>query len=217
MRLFVLAKPLDQAKGRLAGALDADARAQLAEAMLADLLVQARAARTLNGVAVLTADPRLARLARDLGAEAVFEGEPRGLNAAAALALAEARARGDRAVMILPADLPWLRAADIDDLARSWRPGATAAAPATDGGTNGLVLDTRLDWDFRFGPGSFAAHMAVARDLGAPFLTLARDALAFDLDDAAALARACDPRALPRLGPQTRAALSDPQTTRRRA
>lgn len=217
MRLFVLAKPLDQAKGRLAEALDVDGRAALAEAMLADLLTQARAARSLEATAVLTADPRLARLARDLGAEAVFEGAPRGLNAAATLALSETRMRGGHAVMILPGDLPWLRSADIDDLARIWRPGTVAAAAAVDGGTNGLVLDVALDWTFRFGPGSFAAHMAMARSLRTPFLTLARDALAFDLDDTAALSRARDPRAVSRLGPHTRMALSYPQTARRLA
>ena len=49
-------------------------------------------------------------------------------------------------------------------------------------GTNGLALDAGLDFAFRFGAGSFAAHMAEAARLGVAAQALDNPGLALDID-----------------------------------
>lgn len=182
MRLFILAKPLDQAKQRLAPCLDRDQRRALAAAMLEDVMVRARAVRSVKRLSLLTSDASVADLARRCGIELLFEKAPSGLNAAAALARSVARDDGDRGLVILPADLPLLTPASLDAFVQAWRPGSVAAVRALDGGTNALVLDPKVDWLFAYGADSFARHAAVARLLGLKFQDVEDAALAFDVD-----------------------------------
>lgn len=203
MRAFILVKPLDDAKMRLSNMMDPPARRALVEAMLTDLLIQARASRSLTSVTVVTADPTVARIAASHGGAALFEGSPRGMNPAAALAAGEARAGNCGGFMVLPADLPWVQAGDIDRLAAAWRPGGVAGVPAADGGTNALVLDTRLNWRFAFGRSSFEAHQAVAASLGLSLNPFACRRFSLDIDGPSDVRKA---RALPN-GSRTAAAL----------
>ncbi len=167
-------------KTRLAGLLGVDGRVALARAMLARVLAAARATPAVD--AVLVVSPERDRVPRDVP---VIEDGGVGLNEAMEAGRREARGRGAISLLLLPADLPLLRPADLDRLARTAGQGGVAIAPDRRGlGTNGLYLPAAATFDFRYGPGSRAWHEAEARRRGLPVRRVVARGLRADLDTA---------------------------------
>ena len=114
--------------------------------------------------------------------------DPRaGLN----LALAEAfhslagKAHG---LLVVAADLPLLRPADIMALLASGRTDALALGPSKEGiGTNAMLMPPGVTLHPAYGDGSLAAHRHHARILGLRIVNVVRPGLAFDLDTEADL------------------------------
>ena len=176
-------KPFGVAKQRLAPEVAAGTRARLGKSIAART---ARAAREAGAqVVIVTGDPSVARWATGLGHGVLWE-EPtygRGLNGAAATALAEAAARRV-AWAIIHADLPIVTSSDLGEVFAACRE-SPVLAPSHDGGTN-VVAGPGGDFTFRYGPGSFHRHLA-----SVPHATIvARPGLALDLDSLADLRRA---------------------------
>ncbi len=178
-------KSLADAKSRLA---DDPARPTLAHAMFADTAAAAVAAGF--AIVVVTPDDAVAASARALGARVVADPEA-GLNAAYSAGLATLPA--DANVVLLQADLPALRPAELAAAC------AAAAAPNVAGpamvadhhrtGTAALLLPAGRRIDPAFGPASAARHVAAgatALDGDWPGLVTDVDTAA-DLDAAAAL------------------------------
>ena len=82
--------------------------------MLTDVVISARSATTVDRVVVVSSDPALLHLARQLGVEAVDEGYPRGLNGAVAVGTEFCLQLGATAVLVLLADLPLVTARDLE-------------------------------------------------------------------------------------------------------
>ena len=180
--LLVLARDPARAKSRLAGALGPANRAELALAMLEDVLESARQAR-VGRVLVVTDSAAVRAVAARHGA-AALRVRPRGTRSAARDALAAVARRGARRVAILPADLPLLRPADIVALAVRARTADVVLAPdRRRDGTNALVLSSPLALAPRFGPSSYRRHLDAARLAGLRSRIVRRRGLAFDLDD----------------------------------
>jgi 2-phospho-L-lactate guanylyltransferase len=208
---LVPVKPLAAAKSRLAGALPREALERLGLAMLGDLVAALRAVPGLARVAVATPDPRVAREAEALGAEALLRDDP-GLNAAldgAARELATARGGpGLEALLVVLGDVPGAAPAELAsmfDALRSLGGRGVVLAPSRDGGTSALLRAPFDAISNRFGPDSAAAHRAAAREAGVPLRELALPSLAVDLDRPEdALALLAGPGA-----PRTRALLAE--------
>lgn len=173
-------------KSRLAGVLDAPARAALVDAMLARVLDAARGARNVSRVCLMgtsrTALPEDVTALADPGG---------GLNAAAASALALAEASR---LIIIHADLPLVTAQDIELLAAA-PAGTIAIAPDRHGtGTNAisLPLPAAKGFSFAFGPDSFARHKAEAERIGLPLEEIHSQGLARDVDEPDDLTDAAD-------------------------
>src|SRR5213596_3605440 len=83
-------KRFDDAKQRLAADYSAPARADLAEAMLEDVLAALAAVTELEDVIVVTAEPRAAALAGAHGATVADDPDETGQSAAAKVGLAAA-------------------------------------------------------------------------------------------------------------------------------
>ena len=111
-------KHLHDSKRRLAHLLSADERADLIGRFLDNLLLTLDAAPGIDRTLVVTCDPAVVRLARRRGADVLLEPAADGLNAAAARGAAHAAAQGATAVLLLPADLPFARAEDIEAMVR---------------------------------------------------------------------------------------------------
>jgi 2-phospho-L-lactate guanylyltransferase len=177
--VLVPIKAFAQAKVRLAPALDAAARAALAEAMAGQVLM---AAASLP-VAVVCDDPGVAAWARAHGALVVWE-PGRGLNGAVEAGVAHLAEAGVERVIVAHGDLPL--AHDLAELGRA--KGITLVPDRRDDGTNVICLPATAPFRFAYGPGSFSRHRAEAERLGLP-MTIVRDArLAFDVDVPADLA-----------------------------
>ena len=150
---------------------------------------------------VVTADPDAARLARAEGAGTVADHvPPRGMNAAVRLGTRSLAAGGAEAALILMADLPLARAADLEAVLGAAPPGrGVTLVPSRDGtGTNALLVRPPAALAPRLGPGSLARHRAGAARRGLRATVLERPALALDVDtpeDLAAYLAAAPPGA----------------------
>lgn len=170
-------------KTRLASVLSPVERLRLVRSMLDAVIVAASMAKSIQQVIVISPErdrvpPHIPVLA-DAGDS---------LNGALAQAHAMVRELGGMDVVILPADLPNIRAAEIDGLVHAGRLGGCAIAPDAAGtGTNALCLTAAAPFRFQFGPLSRQAHLEEARRLGLRTQLIQRPGLAFDVDSPADL------------------------------
>lgn len=188
-RIIVPHRGLEAAKTRLAPTLSPEEREALARRLLERVLVAAREA--CDDVVVITPSRELARVVEPSGARVVVQ-RGMGLNEGLEQARSDALADDVDALVVIHGDLPNLHGADIEALlaALPGGGGGVAIAPDRAGtGTNGLVLRPPGVIGFRFGAGSFAAHLAEADRAGIPVVAVNRAGLAFDLDTPEDLAR----------------------------
>ncbi len=169
--LIVPVKPLAQSKSRLSPVLGGEERQRLSQQLLVQTLAVAGEVAELAGTLVISRDPVVHALAQAAGVQVVREGDPLNgenadllLNRALTAARAEALACGADALLILPADLPLLTAADMRALAQRGRAlgRGVVIAPSGDGGTNALLLIPPDALTFAYGPDSFARHVQQA-------------------------------------------------------
>jgi 2-phospho-L-lactate guanylyltransferase len=157
--LFVLARDPAAAKTRLAGTLNPHSRAELATAMLADVLAAALLVPVARRV-VVTESAVVREIARTAGADSL-DVPASGTNDAAAAALRAAVEAGAARALLLAADLPLLTAADLELLLRE--EGSIVIAPDRHWrGTNALQLSPPQAIAPAFGADSFNAHRAIA-------------------------------------------------------
>lgn len=179
-------KPLHQSKRRLEHLLSAEERAGLIYRFLDNLLAALDAAPSVDHVLVVTGDPAVTALARERGASVLVEAAPAGLNAAVARGVAMAAAEGATAVLILPADLPFARVEDIEQmlhpLTTDHHPLIALTGDEAEEGTNALLLAPPGGFTFHYGPGSFRAHLAEAAARGRAVHVIHAPGLRFDLD-----------------------------------
>ncbi len=180
MRLLagVPVKPFGVAKARLAPRLDGAARRRLGQALA--LHTAGAVAAAGAEVAIVTGDDHVAGWAAGNGLEVIREPGP-GLDAAAGAVTAAAAVSG-RPWAVVHADLPIVEAADLAAVFAALPGRRVVLAPARDGGTN--VMAGEGPFPFRYGPGSFHRHAAVAAGRAA---VVARPGLALDLDTPADL------------------------------
>jgi 2-phospho-L-lactate guanylyltransferase len=106
-----------------------------------------------------------------------------GLNPALEAGRAALLLQGAAELVVLPADLPFVTAADIDRLVESGRRGGFALATDAAGtGTNALYVRPPVPFRFQFGPGSRFLHMDEAARVGLGAELLHIGGLEFDVD-----------------------------------
>lgn len=175
-------KPPTIGKSRLRGPTDLQRR-QLAEAFALDTVAACLATGRVAEVLVATDDAGFATRFAALGCATIPDGDTTDLNSALRQAVAEARRRWPSLVPVaLCADLPALRAADLD----SALAGVTTTSPAfvADAAGTGttLYLAPYADFDPRFGVDSRQAHRSAgAQEIAGELTTLRHDV--DDLDD----------------------------------
>lgn len=188
VRIIVPHRGLAAAKTRLAPVLDDGEREALARRLLEQVLGVAH--ETCGDVVVISPSEALEPLVAAAGARLVVQ-RGLGLNAGLEQARREAIAEGVTTLVILHGDLPNLGADDVAALldALPEAAGVAIAADRAGTGTNGLALQPPDAIGFRFGVGSFAAHLLEAERAGVPLSEVHRPGLEFDLDTPADLAR----------------------------
>jgi 2-phospho-L-lactate guanylyltransferase len=164
-------------KARLADALDADQRAELARSMAEQVVA---AAGSLP-VVVVSSDAEVGAWAGAAGIELVAD-PGAGLDAAATAGTLHHRDLGRRRVVVAHADLPRARRGSLERFA-SLGPGIVGLVPChRDDGTPVLSVPTTVAFPFAYGPGSARRHAVVARGLGLATLVVRDPDLGYDVD-----------------------------------
>ncbi len=190
MRIIVPHRGLEAAKTRLATSLAPEERMLLASQLLQRVLKVAR--EVTPDVVVISPSRALAEIVEPSGARLLVQ-RGLGLNEGLEQARFDALVDDMDMLIVLHGDLPNLQPEDVRTLIDALPDGDTAAvtiAPDRAGtGTNGLVLRPPGVIRFRFGLGSFAAHVEEVGRAGVPLVAVNRAGLAFDLDTPEDLAR----------------------------
>jgi 2-phospho-L-lactate/phosphoenolpyruvate guanylyltransferase len=185
------------AKQRLGASVGGEARAELARAMVADVLAALARSRALQLLIVVTDEPSVAVAARDQGALVLADTADAGQSAAVEIGVNRALAEGVERVLCVPGDCPALDTGELERLLRPDRggmgdgegrgAGASRAevviVPDRHGtGTNGLLLSPPDAIRPSFGPGSAARHRELARAAGASWRFEQLPSLLLDVD-----------------------------------
>lgn len=175
-------KSPSQAKTRLASVLLERECAALSWAMLKDMLAALDAADEIETIALLTEDPELIDYGRQHGYQVIHEESGAGLNASIDAATAKLADAGVDKLVILPVDLPTVRASEIDELCRRHRGDLTLCPAIRDGGTNALVASPPNAVAAQFGPDSARKFLMAARKNGLSATRAALQAFERDID-----------------------------------
>lgn len=188
--VIVPIKDFDSAKERLRPAMGTKSRRQLAR-RTARLAVTAAAAG--DRVLVVTGSEEVGEMAKEWGASVLLEQREDGQNAAAERGIANARAGGAEAVLLLSSDLPLVTPDAVRSMlqvAGKQRPPVVVAVPAIGrGGTNALYLRPPDAVAMHFGDDSLAKFQEDAESRGVSFIVHHSDAIALDLDEPSDLER----------------------------
>jgi len=187
---LVPAKALDRAKGRLAALLTDDERRQLALAMLEDVVKALQGVPEIDNVAIISPDAEVLATARSLQAQAIEEPAPvRGLNQALAFGLSVMSSRPLDALLVVLADVPAVKPADIREILGALPAEGIVIVPSSAKGTSALALRPPDVIPFRFGEQSFQNHKREAAARKLEHAVVRNDALANDIDEPADLKR----------------------------
>lgn len=179
-------KPFDDAKERLATGLSSEQRRLIAEAMVRDVVAALARAREVDGVVVISAEPKLAEIAGDL-ADAVIPDQRTGHSDAAKSGVTWAIENAFDRVVMLPGDCPLLDATELDELIERTREDRIEFAVIPDRmgtGTNALVISPPDAVEPSFGPDSRQRHIAMGLAASRRVAEHEVPSLALDLDTA---------------------------------
>jgi 2-phospho-L-lactate/phosphoenolpyruvate guanylyltransferase len=183
-------KRFAHAKQRLGESVADPLRAQLARAMVGDVLSALRECAALDLTIVVTSERSVAAAAAYQGAAVVADSAEAGQSAAAALGLEYALRAGIERALCVPGDCPALDPAEMDDLlnAAAHTTAEVAIVPDRHGtGTNGLLLSPPDAIAPSFGPDSCARHRALADAAGVACRLERVPSLLLDIDTGADL------------------------------
>ena len=190
--ILVPVKNLSNAKQRLAHVLDQPSRTALAQAMIHDVLEAVAGCAQKSAVAVVTNDPFASRLAYSFDFRVIQDNnisETDAIEVATALAEAE----GAQQTLVIPGDIPLVRASELDRILAAAPDKGSVLVPAADGrGTNAALRSPANLFPLRFGNDSFKPHLAAARDTGYPCVVLQFPGFALDIDNLSDLQQLVD-------------------------
>jgi 2-phospho-L-lactate/phosphoenolpyruvate guanylyltransferase len=186
--ILVPVKILADAKQRLSGILSPEERVALAQAMCEDVLQtlanwqnQTSSAMAMR-VAVVTSDSFASGLASRFKFDVIADANS-GETSAIEMATAVCKARGARSTLVVPADIPLIDSAELQEIIESAPPDGTVLVPDAEGrGTNAALRSPGDLFPLRFGNDSFLPHQAAARATGLPCVILRLPGIARDID-----------------------------------
>ena len=191
-------KHLSEAKSSLSSTFTPEQRQRLVLSMLADVLSAVHQAPSISGAIVVSPDEKVLSFASLHGAEGVAE-PGLGLNGALKFAIRHSISKGVDSVLILPADLPLLKSADVENIiAMASASKGVVIAPSKAKGTNALFLRPPDLINLRFGGESFPLHLKEASQAGVKPRIYRSPTTATDIDEVA------DLLSIETLGPGTR-------------
>jgi len=161
-------KALEAAKQRLASLLTPDERRDLMLAMARDVLAALCQSSALAGVLIVSRTAEADALAQTFATERFAESPDADLPGALRQAGSHLQEHfGARGVMVVPADVPLITGAEVDEIleghdSAGQAPAVTVVPDADHLGTNALVLTPPDAIDFIFDGSSFRPHVDAA-------------------------------------------------------
>jgi 2-phospho-L-lactate guanylyltransferase len=152
-------------KSRLSGVLSEGERRELAGLFLKEVMAALRRAGLAGSTFVVSSDDGAIRLAGSLGARVVREAADTGVNGAVRAGIGAAAARQ---ILVLPSDLPFLRASDLRRIVALHEGGAKVviAPSAAFDGTNALLFPRSAAFPLSYDSDSFWSHLSSAAAMG---------------------------------------------------
>jgi 2-phospho-L-lactate/phosphoenolpyruvate guanylyltransferase len=182
--ILIPVKNLSGAKQRLAAVLDQPARTELAQTMLQDVVTTLAAWPGRPACALVTSDPFALDLAQQYNFEIIPDPGNSGETAAIEMATTLCVERGIDSTLIIPADIPLIQAAELDQIFAAAPQQGSVLAPAADGrGTNAAFRRPANLFPLRFGNDSFKPHLGAAQATGKPCRVLQLPGIAVDVDN----------------------------------
>ncbi len=182
-------KSLHQSKRRLANVLSAAKRAELIHRFLVQTLAVLKQSELIDQILVVSSDEQVLATARLQGAAVLVETAVHGLNPAVSQAVNYAAESGATAVLILPADLPFIQTKDVAIMVREGvngrhpAPQLTICSDDKGQGSNAVFISPPTPFTFHYGPDSFAQHLHEAAKRGLAVHIIENEPnLKFDLD-----------------------------------
>jgi 2-phospho-L-lactate/phosphoenolpyruvate guanylyltransferase len=168
-------------KSRLSAMLSEAQRKEFAFALLLDLLDVLKAAGLTSDCIVVTSDPTALAAVAKAGGRGVPEPSDRGVNSAVRLGIEHA---GTGDILVVPSDLPFLRASEVRALLSFRERGAdvVVSPSGTFNGTNALLSPARLRFPLSYDDDSFWNHVASAARLGLTLAVYSGPGVLFDVD-----------------------------------
>jgi 2-phospho-L-lactate/phosphoenolpyruvate guanylyltransferase len=176
-------KGFEFAKQRLSPFFTPEFRRSLTMAMLEDVLDALVDTPGIQEVLLVTRDRAASRLAHERGATA-YEERSIGLNEAVMEACVHLHGRARAGVVVVPADIPGVRVAELQTIAATLRGGAEfVIAPSHDrGGSNAIAMRRPGCIPFCYGTDSFVRHLDVAHGHGILATVLDLPGIGLDID-----------------------------------
>jgi 2-phospho-L-lactate/phosphoenolpyruvate guanylyltransferase len=181
-------KSFARAKQRLGASVADPLRAELARAMVGDVLVALSESASIERTIVVTREDAITAAALHLGALVVGDSEEESQSAAVTLGVERALAEGFERVLCVPGDCPALDPAELDSLLGSSGPGVVIVPDRHGTGTNGLLLCPPDAIVASFGTDSCKRHRSLARAAGSACRIERPPSLLLDIDTGADLA-----------------------------
>ena len=180
--ILVPVKDLANAKQRLSPMLTQSARTELAHAMLRDVL---EAVTEFGGdeVSLVTSDSFAIELAASQGFGVIRDDSNLSETDAIDVATRVCESRGVESTLVIPADIPLIKASEIAMIYRNAPQMGSVLIPAHDGrGTNAILRRPAALFPLRFGNDSFVPHLAAAKATGKPCVVLSLAGIGYDID-----------------------------------
>jgi 2-phospho-L-lactate guanylyltransferase len=182
--LLIPFKSLATAKQRLAEALDARQRSQLAEAMLRDVMSAAAGVQERIDVALVTGDARAQAIAREFGFLVIEDTRNESETAAIEMATEWCEQRGCDATIVVPADIPLITAEELHRVLDAAPVEGAVFVPAYDRrGSNCILRRPASIIPLRFGNDSFLPHCEAMKKTGKKLIILEMPGIGLDIDN----------------------------------
>lgn len=182
MRVIIAVKSFRNAKLRLSHILDSGQRYELSKLMLTDMLKVLKDSETVSAVTLISSEPATEALCREFGIELIQTNEDSGYSEDATQAIAKVQENSNELIAILPADLPHITTADIEEMRQSYKEGLVLYPAEFDGGTNALIFTPPLPLELCFGTDSCKRFRQSAISAKVPFTVVRNQGVARDMD-----------------------------------
>jgi 2-phospho-L-lactate/phosphoenolpyruvate guanylyltransferase len=181
--LLVPVKSMDNAKQRLAEALDQPHRTQLAQAMLRDVLTAASGVASRVDVFLVTGDPSANAVAHEFGFRVIEDNRNESETAAIEMATAWCVDRAYDTTAVIPGDIPLVTSAELNAVLDAAPAEGALFVPAYDRRGSNCVVRRPADLiPLRFGNDSFLPHCEAVRKTGKPLVILELPGIGLDVD-----------------------------------